>query len=143
MRKRCYDGVWYHSVRLLDDPREIDRSFGRAVTDSGNEIQFSGKSEKAGVNNLLGIYKVITGRSVAEVEADFVDARGYGDLKKRVAEVVIAELTPIRERYCELMKDVTELDRLMKRGAEKAKAVSGPKIEEAKQRVGLVPSSVT
>ncbi|HID52609.1 MAG TPA: tryptophan--tRNA ligase, partial [Anaerolineae bacterium] len=87
-----------HAVRLLDDPKEIERSFKRAVTDSGREIVFSDDPEKAGVNNLLGIYKAVTGRSEAEVLADFADARGYGDLKKRVAEVVIAEIAPIRER---------------------------------------------
>ena len=51
------------------------------------------------MNNLLGIYQAVTGKPAAEVEADFADARGYGDLKRRVSEVVIAELTPIRERH--------------------------------------------
>ena len=48
---------------------------------------------------MLGIYKVITGKNEKEVERDFESARGYGDLKKAVAEVVIEELTPIREQY--------------------------------------------
>ena len=126
-----------HAVRLLDDPKEIERSIRRAVTDSGNEILFSEDPERAGVDNLLGIYKVVTGRSESEVEADFAAARGYGDLKARVAEVVIAELTPIRLRHEELMKDVAELDRLLDRGAEQARAVSEPKLEEIKRRVGL------
>ena len=90
------------------------------------------------MNNLLGIYKVVTGRSVDEVEADFADARGYGDLKSRVAEVVIEEMRPIRERYHRLMGDVAELDRLLARGADQARAVSGPKLEEAKRRMGLL-----
>ena len=127
-----------HAVRILDDPKEIERSFKRAVTDSGNEIRFSDDPEKAGVNNLLGIYKVITAKGNAEVEADFADARGYGDLKVRVAEVVINELTPIRQRYEEIMGDVGELDRLLARGAEQAAAVSVPKVDEIKSRMGLV-----
>ena len=127
-----------HAVRMLDEPKEIERSFRRAVTDSGNEICFSEAPEKVGVNNLLGIYKAITGRSESEVEADFADASGYGELKGRVAEVVIDELSPIRERYDDLMRDVGELDRLLARGAEKARAVSGRKLEEVKRRVGLL-----
>ena len=127
-----------HAVGLLDAPKEIDRSIRRAVTDSGNEIRFSDDPEKAGVNNLLGIYRVITGKSKAEVEADFVDASGYGVLKARVAELVVAELTPIRQRYHKLMGDVGELDRLLARGAEKARAVSQRKLDEVKRRVGLV-----
>ena len=51
------------------------------------------------MNNLLGIYQAITGKPAPRSEPDFAGARGYGDLKKRVAEVVVAELTPIRERY--------------------------------------------
>jgi len=127
-----------HAVAMLDEPEEIERSFRRAVTDSGNEIRFSEEPAKAGVNNLLGIYKVVTGRSPSEVEADFADARGYGDVKKRVAEAVIEELTPIRERYDEIMTDRAELDRLLTRGAEQAAAVSVPKLDEVKRRIGLV-----
>lgn len=127
-----------HAVRMLDDPKEIMRSFKRAVTDSGNEIIFSDSPEKAGVNNLLGIYKATTGKSEAEVLADFADARGYGDLKMGVAEVVIDMLTPIRERYEYLMQDPAELDRLLAVGAEQATAVSTPKVNQMKEIMGLV-----
>ncbi len=127
-----------HAVAMLDEPEEIERSFRRAVTDSGNEIAFSDDPAKAGVNNLLGIYKVVTGRSKDDVAWDFEDARGYGDLKARVAEVVIEELRPIQQRYHRLMGDVGELDSLLARGAEQAEAVSGPKLREVKERVGLV-----
>ena len=102
-------------MRLLDEPEEIERTIKRAVTDSGNEIRFSNDPERAGVNNLLVIYKVVTGKEATAVEADFADAGGYGELKSRVAEVVIDELSPIRARYAELMADVTELDRLLAR----------------------------
>jgi tryptophanyl-tRNA synthetase len=127
-----------HAIRLLDDPKEIERTLKRAVTDSGREIQFSKDSEKAGVNNLLGIYKAITGKSEAEVELDFADARGYGDLKMRVAEVIVETVTPIRERYAQLMEDPAELDRLLARGAEQAAAYSVPKVDHMKEIMGLV-----
>ena len=135
---KTYSDVRGHAVALLDDAKEIERSFKRAVTDSGNEIAFSDDPARAGVNNLLGIYKAVTGRSNDEVERDFGDARGYGDLKSRVAEVVIEELRPVQERYHRLIDDVGELDALMARGAEQAETVSGPKIDEVKERIGLV-----
>ena len=127
-----------HAVRILDEPKEIMRSFKRAVTDSGNEIVFSDAPEKAGVNNLLGIYKAVTGKSEADVLADFADARGYGDLKKGVAEVVIEMLTPVREQYNYLMQDPAELDRLLAVGAAQARSVSEPKVNEMKHIMGLV-----
>jgi tryptophanyl-tRNA synthetase len=134
---KSYSHIRGHAVRMLDEPKEIERSFMRAVTDSGNEICFSDDPAKAGVNNLLGIYKAVTGKSVTETERDFMFARGYGDLKRRVAEVVIAELTPIRERHEQLMKDPAELDRLLAIGAEQARAYAGPKVEQMKRAMGL------
>jgi tryptophanyl-tRNA synthetase len=126
-----------HAVRLLDEPKEILRSFKRAVTDSGNEIVFSDAPEKAGVNNLLGIYKAVTGKDEAAVLADFADARGYGDLKVRVAEVTIEAIRPMRERYDALMQDPAELDRLLAKGAEQARSVATPKLDALKQIMGL------
>ncbi len=127
-----------HLVRLLDEPKEILRSFKKAQTDSGNEIAFSDDPEKAGVNNLLDIYVAVTEKSKEAALADFANARGYGDLKVGVANAVIETLTPIRERYNELMSDPAELDRLMQKGAEQARAVAEPKVEQMKEIMGLV-----
>ena len=75
--------------------------------------------------------------SEAEVLADFADARGYGDLKKRVAAVVVEALRPLQSRYADLMADPAELDRLLARGAAQAAAVSMPKLAEMKRIMGL------
>ena len=127
-----------HAIRLLDGPDEVLYAFKRAVTDSGREIRYSTDPEKAGVNNLLGIYQAVTGKDRDAVEADFAAARGYGDLKVGVAEVVIETLRPIQTRYRELMDDAAELDRLLAFGAEQARAVSQPKVDEMKRIMGLV-----
>lgn len=135
---KSYAHIRGHAVRLLDEPAEIMRSFKRAVTDSGREIIFSDDPEKAGVNNLLGIYKAVTGKPEAAVLADFAHARGYGDLKKGVAEVVIDMLAPLRERYDQLMQDPAELDSLLAVGAEQAAVVAMPKLARMKEVMGLV-----
>ncbi len=137
---KSYSHISGHAIRMLDDPKEIERSFMRAVTDSSNEIRFSDDPDRAGVNNLLGIYKVITGKPEESVERDFYDARGYGDLKKAVAEVVIEELSPIREKYHQLINDVEELDRLLSIGAEQARAISDQKLRLMKEKMGLIVS---
>ena len=118
--------------------KEIERSFMRAVTDSFNEIVFSEDPSRAGVNNLLGIYKSITERSEEEVLKDFESARGYGDLKKPVAEIVIDELTPIRNKYEELVSDTSQLDKLLKVGAEKANDLASNKLKSVKDKMGLL-----
>jgi tryptophanyl-tRNA synthetase len=127
-----------HAIRLMDSDDEIAYVIRRATTDSGREIRFSDDPARAGVNNLLTIYQVLTGKGRAAVEADFAGARGYGDLKERVAEVVIEYLRPLRARFEQLRSDPAELDRLLARGAERAATVSGPKLAEVKRRVGLI-----
>jgi tryptophanyl-tRNA synthetase len=127
-----------HAIRILDEPAAIRRAIARAVTDSGNEIRFSEDPARAGVTNLLGIYRAITAKTATAVEADFAAARGYGDLKRMVADVVISVLTPIRERHAALMRDPGELDRLLAQGADRARAVAGPKLHEMKRRMGLL-----
>jgi tryptophanyl-tRNA synthetase len=129
-----------HAVLLTDPDDQIERTIRRAVTDSGRDIVFSETPEKAGVRNLLTLYQVLTAKTRAEVEADFAGARGYGDLKSRVAEVVIEAVRPIRKRFESLMGDPAELDRLLEVGAEAARAQAEPKIELVKERVGFLPA---
>jgi tryptophanyl-tRNA synthetase len=127
-----------HAVYLTDSDDQIVRTIKRAVTDSGRDIVFSEAPEKAGVMNLLTLYQSLTAKTRAEVEADFASARGYGDLKQRVAEVVVETLRPIRQRFEGLIRDPAELDRLLALGATAARAVAEPKIELVKRRVGFL-----
>ena len=125
-------------IGLLDSDTEIIKTIKRAVTDSGNEIKFSQDKDKAGVNNLLGIYKVITGKSVENVEKDFEGAKGYGVLKEKVGEIVVDTISPIRAKYQEFMSDPSELDRLLEIGAENARSISEPKVMEMKNKMGFI-----
>lgn len=127
-----------HAIFLSDTPDTIMKAFKRAVTDSGGEIRFSDEPEKAGVNNLLTIYATILGKDRGSAEQDFASARGYGDLKVRVAEVVIEALRPIRERYEGLIQDPATLDAILKRGAEAARAIAAPTVTRMKELMGFV-----
>ncbi len=127
-----------HAVNLLDDPKVIERSIMRAKTDSGSDIRFSKDQVKAGVNNLLTIYQALTGKTQEAVETDFANARGYGDLKKAVAEVVISVTEPIRVQHRAIIADRGELERLMQLGAEKARSISEPRLQDVKQKMGLL-----
>jgi tryptophanyl-tRNA synthetase len=126
-----------HAIRLTDTPDEINYVIRRAVTDPGREIVFSQAPEKAGVNNLLQIYELLTGMSRAQIEQRFA-GQTYGSLKQAVAEVIVEASRPIRERYQQIMADPAELDRTLALGAERARAVAEPKIAQVKQRVGFL-----
>jgi tryptophanyl-tRNA synthetase len=127
-----------HAIRLTDSPDEIRYVIQRAVTDSGRDIRFSEDPEKAGVNNLLEIYELLTGQERSQIEASFA-GKGYGYLKRQVAEVVIEALHPIQDRYQILMNDLHELDQLLALGAARARSVADIKLAEVKLKVGFIP----
>jgi len=123
-------------VRMSDSPDVLRKKFKTAVTDSGTEVRHD-PDEKPGVSNLIEIMAVATGRSIAEVEAQF-DGQGYGAFKEGVAEAVVELLSPIQQRYEELRADEDELQRLLGVGAEKAREASAPTLEAMYERMGFV-----
>lgn len=128
----------YHAVYLLDPPDRVRKKIMRAVTDSGREIAFSDDPARAGVNNLLEIYAALTDLSREAVIAHFASARGYGDLKKEVAEVVLESLAPIQQRYRELTSETGFIDALLAEGAERAAAVANQTLARAKTNMGFL-----
>ncbi|WP_350347371.1 tryptophan--tRNA ligase [Agromyces sp. G08B096] len=123
-------------VRLLDEPAVTAKKIKSAVTDAEREIRYD-VAAKPGISNLLDIYATVTGRSIPELEAEYA-GRGYGDLKKDLAEVVVDRIAPIRARTLELMEDPAELDRLLALGADKAAERAERKLADVYDRVGFV-----
>jgi len=123
-------------IEMLDDPKASAKKIRSAVTDSGSEIRFD-TEEKPGVSNLLTIYSALTGRTIGDLEGDYA-GRGYGDLKKELAEVVVDFVTPFRERTLELLDDQTYLSGVLRQGAEQAGEVARATLRDVYQRVGFV-----
>jgi tryptophanyl-tRNA synthetase len=123
-------------VRIVDPPDEIRRKFKTAVTDSGTDVRHA-PEDKPGISNLLEIMSVATGEPIPELEARY-DGGGYGRFKEDVAEAVVELLAPIQQRYEELRADESELRAMLARGAEKARAESGPMLEQMYERMGFV-----
>ena len=123
-------------IELLDSSDVILKKFKSSVTDAGKEIRYDEKS-KPGISNLLTIHSAFSGKSITEVESEFSD-KGYGDFKTAVAEVVNAELAPIREKTATLMQDPAELMRILKIGGEKANQVASETLKKVYGAIGLV-----
>ena len=126
-------------VFLLDKPEEIQRKFKRAVTDSDTErcVRYD-PAAKPGVSNLMSIYAACTGRSYAEIEAEF-DGQGYGAFKPAVGDAVIETLRPIREETQRLLADKAYLEGVYRAGAERAGAVANKTLRKVYKKVGLLP----
>ena len=125
-------------VDLLDDPKANAKKIRSAVTDTEREIRFDPVA-KPGISNLLTIYSGLTDRKITELE-DAYAGRGYGDLKKDLAEVVVGFTAPLRERVQAYMDDPAELDRVLAAGCHRAREVAGATLARVYDRIGFLPS---
>lgn len=122
-------------VAVLDKPEDVMRKFKRAVTDSEACVRYA--EGKDGINNLMGIYAVMTGKSFAEIEREF-EGKGYGDFKTAVGESVVETLRPIQERYQELIKDKAYLEKCYTESAQTALRISQRTLDKAMRKIGYV-----
>ncbi|CAN5833128.1 tryptophan--tRNA ligase [soil metagenome] len=121
-------------IALTDSPDEITRKIKRAVTDSGSEVR-AGR-DKPALTNLLSIYSLFSGVSVAELE-DRYDGKGYGAFKSDLAEVVVEALRPIQFRLGRLESDSANAIDVLRDGAERAGAFARQKMVLVDERMGL------
>jgi tryptophanyl-tRNA synthetase len=124
-------------VDLLDDPKVSAKKIRSAVTDADREIRYD-VEHKPGISNLLTIYSALTNRKIAELEADYA-GKGYGDLKKDLAEVVGEFVSPLREKVTAYLEDPAELDRILAVGATQARDVAGATLRAVYDRIGFLP----
>ncbi len=123
-------------ISILDKPETIVKKFRSAVTDSETEVCY--REGKDGINNLMGIYSVVTGKSMDEITREFA-GKGYGDFKTAVGEAVAEELRPIQERYEQLMNQKDYLEQCYRLGAEKARSISARTLQKVYKKVGFLP----
>jgi tryptophanyl-tRNA synthetase len=123
-----------HAIALLDPPDVIRKKVMRATTDSNPHVDF--ETMGPGVANLLTIYQAFTDTSDEQMRSTFAGMR-YGDLKKRVAEVVATSLEPFQKRYREIESDPAYLDGILKAGAERVTPIADATVELVKSRMGL------
>lgn len=124
-----------HALNLLDPPDVLRKSIMRATTDSLNRIAFD-EDNQPGVYNLLNIYQAITNQSEADILAEF-EGKGYGNLKKQVADAVIATLEPVQACYYELTKDPAYVEQILKEGADRVRPIAEHRLWTAQEKLGL------
>jgi tryptophanyl-tRNA synthetase len=122
------------TILVTDTPEEIDKKIKKAVTDTDGEVRFDWET-KPGVSNLLEIYSSISSESPQAVAERYTR---YGDLKNDLSALIVETLTPIRERYDELMTDHVALREVVARGAVQANEVAGAVYRRAANAIGLI-----
>jgi len=126
-------------IEMLDDPALSAKKIRSAVTDSGSDVRFDPEG-KPGVSNLLTIYSSLTAISIHDLEEQYA-GKGYGDLKKDLAEVVVDFVTPFRNRTLELLDDQAHLTQVLERGRQQAQEVAQGTLDDVYQRVGFVATA--
>jgi tryptophanyl-tRNA synthetase len=126
-----------NAINLYEDPKEIRKKVMRAVTDSGPTDPNQAKSEP--VENLFTLMKIV---SRPETVTHFDELYNkceirYGDLKKQLAEDIIAFTAPIREQIIDILKDDSYLAKVARMGAEKARESASKTLNEVKEVIGF------
>ena len=126
-------------VGLLEDPKQVLKKFKKAMTDGDNPpaIRFDVEN-KPGISNLISIFSGVTGRSIADIEAEYANQEMYGPLKVATGEAVVAMLEPLQARFREYRADQQFLHEVMKNGAEKAQARAEKTLKDVYQKIGLI-----
>ncbi len=126
-------------IDLLDEPSVTAKKIRSAVTDSDNEVRFD-REEKPGVSNLLTIYSALTGEPINELVEQYA-GRGYGDLKKDLAEITVNFVTPFRDKTLELLNDQAYLTEVLEAGRKQASEVAEATLRDVYQQVGFVAAA--
>ena len=125
----------YHAVRVLDTPDQIKKAVMSAQTDSGRDVRFD--PARPGVTNLLSIYVAATGTTPEAAETHFADARGYGDVKKELVEILVETLRPLRERYAALSADPSTVHAMLRAGADAVRPIARETTDRVRAAMGV------
>jgi len=123
-----------HAIALLDAPEVARKNIMRATTDSQPAVDFENLSP--GVLNLIDISRGFMGWGSQQAQTEFSGMR-YGDLKKKVADIVVSHLEPLQKRYAEIMDEPGYLAGVLKEGAERVSPIAKSTVQLVKERMGL------
>ena len=124
-------------IALIDPPDVIRRKIKRAVTDSDGEIRFDPEN-KPGVSNLLSIMSALGGGEIDAI-CDELRGQGYGALKSRVTDCVIAALEPLQTEFRRLMADKAYLQGIIDEGAANANRIALRTLRKVQKKIGFAP----
>jgi tryptophanyl-tRNA synthetase len=125
------------TIYLNDDDDTIRKKIMKAKTDQGPTEPNSVMPDY--IQNLFVLMSITSKQETTdEFKAAFNGCSiRYGDMKKQLAEDMVAFVRPIREHAAELQKDEAAIKKILKEGAEKARASSAQTIAEARKLIGI------
>lgn len=122
---------------LIDDEKTLRKKVMRAVTDEGPKVPDSPVSQP--VENLFTLMELVSGKEMADTyRKAYADCSiRYGDMKKQIASDILAITLPIRERILDIRKDDEYLSKVVRQGAERARAYAADTLRDVKEIMGI------
>ncbi|MEG0409023.1 MAG: tryptophan--tRNA ligase, partial [Bacilli bacterium] len=121
-------------IHLLDDLNVARKKIMSAVTDNVGKVNYDPVNQP-GVSNLLEIMSSLQGTPIEELVKQFENV-GYGEFKKAVADVVIAELEKIQTKYNEIIAS-GKIEEVLEQGAQKARTMAHKKLMKVQKKIGI------
>jgi len=124
-------------INLVDTSDEITKKIKKAKTDLEGDMpsEVEGLKGRPEVENLVGIFSAVSGQTVEQVLAEY-GGKGFGVFKPALADAMVEHLAPITARYREILADPSQIDAILKDGAERADAIAAPIMEDVRRAVG-------
>lgn len=122
------------SIYMLDDPKVITKKIKGAVTDSC--ANFAYNDQQKGLKNLIDMYVAFTKESPEEIVERY-KGTSYGKFKEDLADIIVAEMLPIQEKYNDYLKNTQLIDTILEQGKEKAQRKAGKMINKVYRKVGF------
>ncbi len=125
-------------INMLDDADKIAKKFKKAKTDPEPLPEtLEGLKDRPEARNLVDIYAALSDTYSDAVISEFAGA-GWGKFKPALADLAVDRLAPISDEMRRLMDDKAEIDRILKQGADKARAIAEPVLEKTYDLVGFL-----
>ena len=123
---------------MMDGADLIAKKIKRATTDAeALPSEAAGLAGRLEAENLVGIFAALANRSVEDVLGEY-GGQGWGSFKPALAELAVAVLSPIAEEMQRLVADRGEMDAILRDGAQRARAIAQPVMDDVRNIVGFV-----
>jgi tryptophanyl-tRNA synthetase len=123
-----------NTIGLFTPAAQMRKQIAGIVTDSRSP----GEPKDTEGSALFQIYRAFaTPEETESLRRAYAEGIAWGDAKQLLFERIDREIAPMRQRYQSLVENPTELERILRRGAERARAVATPFMSELRQAVGL------
>ena len=125
-------------INMTDDVDTIVKKIRKALTDAEPlPTEVAGLKDRPGASNLVGIYAALSDTTSAQVLTEF-GGKGFGDFKPALADLAVDKLSQIQDEMRRLMAAPDHVDAIIKTGAEKARAIAEPILQEIREKVGFL-----